>query len=211
MRLAPLFFLVSALSVFSQEGRAESVFVKYRGVVDLKTFDCSAPPGNAVVKRICYDQTNRNVVVRLVGTYYEYCGVPPNIVASWRDAPSSDRYYDYIIKGHFDCRTASPQPSSPALPPAAPPTSPPINRQQVPDAVRAPAYRSHNTCESGHWVDSVMEDGSIVRLEDGSLWEVDAVDTVDSALWLPTTEIIVCDGKLINTEDKESVSVRRLR
>lgn len=66
-------------------------------------------------------------------------------------------------------------------------------------------------CEDGHWVESVSGDGTIVKLEDGSVWEVDAVDAIDSALWLPTTDIIACDDKLINTDDNEKVSARRLR
>lgn len=68
-----------------------------------------------------------------------------------------------------------------------------------------------SNCESGHWVDSVSSDGEIVKLEDGSIWEVDPVDAVDSMLWLPTTEIIACDGKLINTDDNETVSATRIR
>lgn len=66
-------------------------------------------------------------------------------------------------------------------------------------------------CEDGHWVDSVSDDGTIVKLEDGSVWEVDSVDAIDSALWLPTTDVIACDDKLINTDDNESVSASRLR
>jgi hypothetical protein len=66
-------------------------------------------------------------------------------------------------------------------------------------------------CEDGHWVDSVSDDGTIVKLDDGSVWEVDSVDAIDSALWLPTTDIIACDDKLINTDDNEKVSARRLR
>ncbi len=66
-------------------------------------------------------------------------------------------------------------------------------------------------CEAGHWVDSVAADGRIVKLEDGSIWEVDAVDAIDSALWLATTDIVVCGDKLINTEDNETVSARRIR
>jgi hypothetical protein len=57
----------------------------------------------------------------------------------------------------------------------------------------------------------VSDDGEIVKLEDGSVWEVDAGDTVDSALWLPATEIIACDGKLINTDDNEKVSATRIK
>ena len=70
---------------------------------------------------------------------------------------------------------------------------------------------SSSGCEAGHWVDSVSNDGQIVKLEDGSIWEVDAVDAIDSALWLPTTDIVACDDKLINTEDNETVSATRLR
>ncbi len=66
-------------------------------------------------------------------------------------------------------------------------------------------------CETGHWIESVSDDGQIIKLEDGSVWEVDDVDTVDSALWLPTTDIVACDDKLINTEDDETVSAKRLR
>lgn len=60
-------------------------------------------------------------------------------------------------------------------------------------------------CESGHWIDSVMDDGGLIKLEDGSLWKVDDSDTIDSDLWLPTSEIVICGGKLINTDDSESV------
>jgi hypothetical protein len=70
---------------------------------------------------------------------------------------------------------------------------------------------ARSDCESGHWVDSVSSDGQIVKLEDGSIWEVDPVDAIDSMLWLPTTDIISCDDKLINTEDNEKVSARRIR
>jgi hypothetical protein len=57
----------------------------------------------------------------------------------------------------------------------------------------------------------VSDDGEIVKLEDGSIWEVDASDAIDSALWLPTTEIVACDGKLINTDDNEKVSATQIK
>lgn len=72
---------------------------------------------------------------------------------------------------------------------------------------------SGSDCESGHWIESVSDDGDIIKLEDGSVWEVDDVDTVTSTLWLPTTDVIVCEmkGKMINVDDNESVAVRRLK
>ena len=74
-----------------------------------------------------------------------------------------------------------------------------------------PAQPRSLGCQSGHWVESVSDDGEIIKLEDGSIWEVDAADAVDSALWLPTTEIVACDGKLINTDDNEKVAATRIR
>ncbi len=74
-----------------------------------------------------------------------------------------------------------------------------------------PLYAHSGGCESGHWVDSVSDDGEIVKLEDGSVWEVDVGDTVDSMLWLPTTDVLACPHKLINTEDNETVGATRLK
>ncbi len=66
-------------------------------------------------------------------------------------------------------------------------------------------------CEAGHWIESVAADGQIIKLEDGSIWEVDPVDVIDAALWLPITDIVVCESKLINTDDNETISARRIR
>ena len=79
--------------------------------------------------------------------------------------------------------------------------------------IRARAVRrtSRSGCETGHWVESVSSDGSIVKLEDGSIWEVDEVDRIDSQLWLTTTSIIACSDRLINTDDNEVVSAERIK
>ena len=73
------------------------------------------------------------------------------------------------------------------------------------------SYTRVNGCESGHWVDSVLSDGEVVKLEDGSIWQIDSVDTVDSSLWLETDDVTVCDGKLIDTDDHTSVGAHRLK
>jgi hypothetical protein len=56
-----------------------------------------------------------------------------------------------------------------------------------------------------------MADGKIIKLEDGSIWQVDDIDTIDSSLWLPVSDIVACDDKLINTDDNESVGARQIR
>lgn len=70
---------------------------------------------------------------------------------------------------------------------------------------------SASACDDGHWIQSVSSDGRIVVLEDGSVWEVDPGDRIDSMLWLPVTDIVACDDKLINTDDDEAVNAIRIR
>ena len=103
-----------------------------------------------------------------------------------------------ISKGEVSNQTfngATPKPSQPT-------SSPRVKRQKTVERTR---------CDSGHWIDSVSGDGTIIKLEDGSIWEVDSVDAIISTLWLPVTEVLVCDNKIINTDDNESVSVKQLR
>ena len=66
-------------------------------------------------------------------------------------------------------------------------------------------------CETDHWIDSVSSDGGIIKLEDGSIWQVNVIDRITSTLWLPISDIVACDDKLINTDDNESVEATRLR
>jgi hypothetical protein len=74
---------------------------------------------------------------------------------------------------------------------------------------RATVYAQ--ACDDGHWIDAVLDDGRVIKLEDGSLWEVSVVDTITSSIWLPISDIVICGNKLINVDDNESVDARRLR
>jgi hypothetical protein len=67
-----------------------------------------------------------------------------------------------------------------------------------------------SACDDGHWIDEVLADGQILKLEDGSLWKVDPIDTITSSLWLPVSDVIVCDDKIVNVDDGETVHARRL-
>jgi len=71
--------------------------------------------------------------------------------------------------------------------------------------------RKPGGCVSGLSIESVEGDGKIIKLDDGSMWEVDDADTVDTALWLATEDVVLCDGKIINTDDKESADVAPIR
>src|ERR1700719_2770055 len=84
---------------------AETVDVKYRGAVDLKTFDCTEVSRSSLVRRVCYDGPNEYMVISLNGTYYHYCEIDQGTVAALKNANSMGRYYNASIKGRFDCRS----------------------------------------------------------------------------------------------------------
>ena len=98
------FVLTSALCAGST-ANAESVYVKYRGEVDLKFFDCADITRSSFINRVCYDNRNAYMLISLNGTFYHYCEIDAGTVLSLLDAPSMGRFYNASIKGQFDCRT----------------------------------------------------------------------------------------------------------
>ena len=84
--------------------RAESVYVKYRGEVDLKSFDCTDITRSSFINRVCYDEPNEYMLINLNGTYYHYCEIDAGSVSSLLNAPSMGAFYNANIKGNFDCR-----------------------------------------------------------------------------------------------------------
>jgi hypothetical protein len=71
-----------------------------------------------------------------------------------------------------------------------------------------PRVFASTDCESGHWISSVEDGGRVIRLEDGTYWQVDSLDTITTALWLPISSITLCGSKMIN--DDESATVQLL-
>lgn len=67
-------------------------------------------------------------------------------------------------------------------------------------------------CESGHWLQTKNDQGTILTLEDGSVWEVLNGGEIDSQLWLETENLLVCDdGTMINKdENNEQIDVQLL-
>jgi hypothetical protein len=49
---------------------AETVNVKYRGVIDLKPFVCTDTPRSSFIQRVCYDKAQSYMLINLRGTYY---------------------------------------------------------------------------------------------------------------------------------------------
>jgi hypothetical protein len=96
--------------LFAAEVRSETVDVKYRGTVDLKTFECRDINRSSFIQRVCYDKAQSYMVISLRGTYYHYCELPPATFDSLMSAPSMGQFYNQDIKGSgsdgpYDCRT----------------------------------------------------------------------------------------------------------
>jgi hypothetical protein len=82
-----------------------------------------------------------------------------------------------------------------------------------------PTRRLYARTGGGHWISENNSGGKIILLEDGSLWQINPIDQVDTALWLSITEITVLEVdspigeyryQLINTDDGEQALAQYL-
>lgn len=101
---------VLCLLLLAAEVQAETVDVKYRGPVDLKTFECRDINRSSFIQRVCYDKPQSYMLISLKGTYYHYCELPPATFDALMSAPSMGQFYNQNIKGSgsngpYDCRT----------------------------------------------------------------------------------------------------------
>ena len=72
---------------------------------------------------------------------------------------------------------------------------------------------SSATASEEHWLRDKSDDGSILILSDGSVWQVAPYDQVNTMLWLTTSTIIIPDSEdcLINVDDGEKAEAYRIR
>ena len=104
------FVFLSALVMMCQAATAETVQVKYHGVVSLDAFTCGDVKESSDVSRICYNKAERYMVIRLKTTYYHYCGIDAATVQGLESASSKRQFFEARIRGSgadgpFDCRT----------------------------------------------------------------------------------------------------------
>ncbi len=105
MKLIWTAICASILFLIVAQASGETVFVKYRGVVDLAPFTCHAVTRSSFIQRVCYDRRELYMIINLQGTYYHYCEIDARTVDQLLSASSMGRFYNTVIKGHFDCRT----------------------------------------------------------------------------------------------------------
>src|SRR3982074_1783547 len=85
--------------LFAVEVRSETVDVKYRGPVDIQTFECRDTPRSSLIQRVCYDKPQSYMIINLKGVYYHYCELPATIYNALMGAPSMGQFYNGNIKG----------------------------------------------------------------------------------------------------------------
>ena len=85
--------------LFIAEARSEAVEVKYRGPVDLKTFECQEISRSSFIQRVCYDKAESYMIISLRGTYYHYCELPRATFDGLMSAPSMGQFYNQNIRG----------------------------------------------------------------------------------------------------------------
>lgn len=104
------FLVLCALLWMCQVATAETVQVKYHGAVSLDAFACADVKEGSDVSRICYDKSERYMVIQLRTTYYHYCEIDAATMQGLRTAASKRQFFESRIRGNggdgpFDCRT----------------------------------------------------------------------------------------------------------
>src|SRR3954471_20518455 len=61
-----------------------------------------------------------------------------------------------------------------------------------------------NHVEDGQWIDSVMDHGRLIKLGDGSLWQVDAKDAAKTSTWRRISNVIICGDRIANEHDNKT-------
>jgi hypothetical protein len=73
------------------------------------------------------------------------------------------------------------------------------------------ASSTGHSCDDGYAIEAVLDDGNVIKLDDGSLWEVEPSDAVTASLWSASDDVLVCDDKIINVDAEETVHVDQIR
>jgi hypothetical protein len=78
---------------------------------------------------------------------------------------------------------------------------------------------SYAGSSGGHWIKSKANDGGIIVLEDGSMWEISSIDRIDTSLWLPISNVTILKASspvgdykyiLVNSDDGEKALAKFL-
>jgi hypothetical protein len=97
------------LQLLAADVGSETVDVRDRGIVDLKTFECRDINRSSLIQRVCYDKAQSYLIVSIRGVYDQYCDLPPLTFDGLMGAPSMGQFFNRNIRGAesggaYDCR-----------------------------------------------------------------------------------------------------------
>ena len=80
---------------------------------------------------------------------------------------------------------------------------------------RGSSIQTYGGTGSGHWVSKNIDSGKLIKLEDGSLWEISSIDRINTMLWLATEQITITKSgnspypyKLINVDQENAAEAK---
>src|SRR5271166_2480666 len=82
-----------------------TVYVKYRGPVNLAPFNCKSITRTSFIRDVCFDERNNYMLIDLNEVWYHYCDIDKDTVNRLLSADSIGHFYNMSIKARFDCRT----------------------------------------------------------------------------------------------------------
>ncbi len=57
-------------------------------------------------------------------------------------------------------------------------------------------------------IENIKYDGRLIVLDDGTRWEVDAIDSPTAEMWGPMDKVVVMNGEMFKLDDMEKVAVQ---
>jgi hypothetical protein len=58
-------------------------------------------------------------------------------------------------------------------------------------------------------IKDIRYDGRLIILDDGTRWEVDAIDSSTAEMWSPMDKVVVIDDEMFKLDDMEKVAVQQ--
>jgi hypothetical protein len=87
------------LHLLIAEVGSETVDVRDRGTVDLRTFECRDINRSSLIQRVCYDKAQRHMTTNIKGIHRQYCELPVTTFEALMDAPSMGQFFSHSING----------------------------------------------------------------------------------------------------------------
>ena len=97
------------LHLITAEVSSETVDVRDRGTVDLRTFECRDINRSSLIQRVCYNRAQHYLIINVKGIYDHYCGLAAPAFDGLMGAPSMGQFFNRNIRGsesggRYECR-----------------------------------------------------------------------------------------------------------